>query len=114
MDWFALGTAAVGLLFGYTTKGLLAYREQRDKALVAAARNALRKDPKCLCDHWVNEHEVNGGKCLAVLCEVNIAEFYSTVERRQKPRKCSCIGYIGPDPLASGYWIGDGMKGKTA
>jgi hypothetical protein len=113
MDWFALGTLAVGFLFGYTTKALKKRRNllTAEEHRKAVANQALK--PRCLCDHWYNAHEVGGGKCMAIVEPDDEWDWDSDYGRLKKKEKrqnqCACQGYIGPDPLASALWMNESL-----
>lgn len=112
MDWFALGTLAVGFLFGYTTKALKKRRLPLTAAQQRAVDTAALK-PRCLCDHWYNAHEVGGGKCMAIVepdDEWAWDDDYGRVKKKEKKKySCACQGYIGPDPLASALWMNESL-----
>jgi hypothetical protein len=114
MDWLIAGATALGGLAGYFTAG--ARRNSREGK---EAREYWRKQqnlrPTCVCGHLFNQHELYGKKCLHTE-EVHRTEEELTSYKRhafKSTTTCSCIGYLGPDPMASGYWMGDGLKAPT-
>lgn len=88
--WIVVAVVAVLTAFG------IGY----EKGLRAPTKEAVDQRPRCLCVHWYNEHKVGGGPC-------NVSDSASP---RYDGHKCPCIGYLGPDPMASGMWHGDGLK----
>lgn len=113
MDWFTLGALILGGISGYATRSRKGGVTRKQKREEQRQKTIL---PRCLCGHWFNEHTAGGGACLhGSKTQVEIQEYpsYSVLETRKSvSESCVCVGYIGPDPLISGFWQGEGLKGK--
>lgn len=114
MDWWSLGSMIFGMFSGFVTADLRNRRRYYDRNHDEYEK---KQDllPKCLCDHWFNEHKAVGKECLnsSTIQTRTHSLSYSNQVESSTTQRCACVGYIGPDPVVSGLWQGEGLKGET-
>lgn len=115
MGWLDIGALIVGTLCGYTT-GAIKRNNSRAAAREKEEERKVSLQPRCLCIHWFNEHEAGGGRCKygsTTTTEDYGGTSYSRLQSKTTTT-CPCVGYLGPDPVVSGLWHGETLKGKSS
>ena len=97
-----LTTVVFGSLWGVSAKRLreltIDWRWQQNR--IKELTSAIDSEPKavCLCSHGINYHRDGGGRCDQQTGWEEVWPF-----KAERPVKCRCKRYTGPEPLPSYY-----------
>lgn len=94
---------ALVIVFGLVPGLMAAHNYGLDKGIkrgrreVRPARSPAQPKATCLCEHGINFHKNGTGRC------VQIERWEPVAFGFERPARCSCLQYVGPQPLPEYY-----------